>query len=115
MRINGARRISFCITAILILFVLVLRFCTSSSHIRIARAFTTEDITAIRGAVSRESWSEARKAIAAYDFKRAWNYALPVLLSRTESIAGFPGPPGGARVDCRGAIFDNQCSFMLFK
>jgi hypothetical protein len=43
-----------------------------------------------------------------------WQLGSPVMFSRVKSIAGFPGPPGGAYVDCRGLLPGTGCSFMLF-
>jgi len=39
---------------------------------------------------------------------------LPVTFSRVVSIAGYPGSPGGAYVECRGLVSGTGCSFMLF-
>jgi len=114
MSANRAGQTAFGITVFLVVFALGLWFCGSDSHVRVASAFSTEDVRAIRRAVSDKCWMEFRKSIAAHNLKRTWNFALPVLLSRTESIAGFPGPPGGAQVACRSVFFDTECSFMIF-
>ena len=89
-------------------------FYASTSKVKVASAFAPEDAQAIRRVVSRECWAEVRKSIAARNFRRVWHYALPILSSRIVSIAGFPGPPGGARVDCRGLLTDSECGFMVF-
>jgi hypothetical protein len=81
-------------------------FC-STPHTRL-------DIHAIRREVSRERWAEVRKSVAARDFERTWHIALPVLFSRAYSIAGYPGPPGGACVACRGLFSHTECAFMIF-
>ena len=69
---------------------------------------------AIRGVVSERRRAELWKSISALNFKRLWNYALPLLVSRTESIAGFPGPPVGASVHCSGVFSDASSSFRVF-
>ena len=88
--------------------------CAASSRVKVASAFTQRDVTEIRRLVSRQRWSEARTSLATHDFKRLWQLGLPVIFSRVESIAGFPGPPGGAYVQCRGLVSGTGCSFMLF-
>ncbi len=109
------RRKSICaIAAAVVLLVFGLWLCTSSSHIKVAGSFTPKDTHMIRIAVSEKRRAEVCKSIAAHDFKRLWNFALPVWSSRIESISGFPGPPGGARVECRGLLTDTECSFMVF-
>ena len=108
------RRIICGLVSFFILSGLGLWYYNSGSQIRVASAFTTEDVRAIRSIVSAKRWEVVRQSIATLNFRQAWNFALPVLFSRTESIAGFPGPPGGACVDCRGVFTDTQCAFMVF-
>jgi hypothetical protein len=102
------------ISAGVVLAILGLRLADSDSHIKIASSITRQDIRAIRSEIARKRWVEVRKIILAHDFRRMWHFALPVLFSRVESIAGFPGPPGGAHVECRGMLADTESCFMVF-
>lgn len=88
--------------------------CAANSGIKVASAFTQRDVKEIKSLVSKERWSQARRSVAAHDFKRVCRLASPVIFSRVVSIAGFPGPPGGAYVDCRGLLPGTGCSFTLW-
>ena len=114
MCVEARRKVIWAINVAVALFAISLLLPAPNSHIKVASSFTRTDIHAIRSEVSRKCWAEVRKTVAARDFKRVWHFALPVLFSRAESIAGFPGPPGGARVDCRGLFSDTKCAFMVF-
>lgn len=97
----------------ILLLVIASWLYAANSRIKVAPAFTQRDVKDIRSAVSKLRQDEVRRSIAAHDLKRLW-HDLPVVLSRLESIAGFPGPPGGAYVVCRGLVPGTWCGFMVF-
>ena len=107
-------RLIFCATGAAIVLVLCYWLCAANFRIKVASAFTQRDVTEIKSLVSQERWSRVRRSIATYDFKGVWQLSVPVMFSRLESIAGFPGPPGGAYVECRGLLPGTGCTFMLF-
>jgi hypothetical protein len=96
------------------LLVLCYWLCVANPQIKVASAFTQRDVTEIKSLVSKERRSRLRRPIAAHDFKGVWQLGVPVMFSRVASIAGFPGPPGGAYVECRGLVPGTGCTFMLF-
>lgn len=114
MSANRSLRIPLVFGVIVVLTGLGLWYCTSTSQIKVASTFKAEDVRAIRNEVSARRWAEVRQSISTLNIKRAWSFALPILFSRTESISGFPGPPGGARVQCRSVLFDTECAYMVF-
>ncbi len=95
------------------LIMLGLFFADSTSRIKIASGFSTQDVRAIRREVSRMRWEEFRNSVAALDSKRFGQRTLPIVFSWTETIAGSPGPPGGAFVGCRGIFSGTECTFMV--
>lgn len=111
---NKRRKLAWAIAGIVVLLVAGLKYWSSGPQIRIASAFTAQDVRAIRSVVGERRRAEIWKSVSTLDFKRLWNYSLPVLFSRTEVIAGFPGPPGGASVQCSGLFSDTRSGFMVF-
>lgn len=114
MSAKRTRLICCAAVAGIVLPVLCCWLCAPNSRIKVASAFSQRDVTEIKSLVSKERWSRVRKSIASHDFKGVWQLGSPVMFSRVVSIAGFPGPPGGACVECRGLVPGTGCSFMLF-
>jgi len=90
MTVKARCFLAWAVIATVVCTALGLWFCTSTSQIKVARAFTSEDVEAIRRVVTQRRWAEVRKSIAARDFRRVWSYALPVLTSRSRVSLGFP-------------------------
>jgi len=84
-----------------------------SSSIKIASAFAPKDVKKIRHAISLKNLQGLGAAVTALNYRRFSTSLRLLCFSRIESIAGYPGPPGGARVEGRVGRY-STCAYMVF-
>ena len=84
-----------------------------TSNIKIASAFAPTDVKKIRHAISHKNLQGLGAAVTGLNYRRFSTSLRLLCFSRIDSISGYPGPPGGARVEGHVGRY-NTCAYMVF-
>jgi len=86
----------------------------SAGSVKIGSAARTEDLPAIRRAISGKNWRTFGVAVLNLDFNGMADSLGRLFASRVLSVGGHSGPPGGVLVEGRiGQTI--QCFYMVFE
>jgi hypothetical protein len=86
----------------------------SISSVKVGSAVKTEDIPAIRRAISNKNWRTFGLAARSFDFKGMADSLGRLFHSRILSVSGHSGPPGGVRVEGRVGP-TSPCFYVVFQ
>jgi hypothetical protein len=99
----------------LLLFWLVIALTRpSTSSVNVGSAVKTEDLPAIRRAISSKNWRSFGLAVRSVDFKAMADSLGRLFHTRILSVAGHSGPPGGVLVQGRVGP-TTACVYMVFQ
>ena len=86
----------------------------STSSVKVGSAVRTEDLPAIRRAISSKNWRTFGLAARSFNFKGMADSLGRLFHSRILSVAGHSGPPGGVWVEGRVGP-TTPCHYMVFQ
>jgi hypothetical protein len=113
MRTKAKYFIGGLLTLLFLWFAITLSI-PSTGSVKVGSDVKTEDLPAIRRAISSKNWRTFGVAIRSLDFAGMSDSLRRLFGSRILSVSGHSGPPGGVRVEGRVGP-TSPCFYLVFQ